>query len=269
MSESVLCQKQSHVARITLNRPERGNAINLENLGALKALLDDAIDDSDLRVIVIEGSSGVFCRGMDFEYLLGEQGHGITTSFSAPYLEVVMTIRNSPKPVIAAIDGEVLAGGMGIALACDIVLATPRSVFGLSEVLFGLIPAYVFPFLLDRLPLKKARFVVLSSRTFTAHESYGLGIVDDLAEEGRLEKKVTKYLKRLLYSSPAALALTKRYSDDISGRQIKEAVQVAGDQLTSLLNDGENIEAIRSFMAGEKMSWMVRYRRPKPDKEAS
>lgn len=275
MSESVLCQRYSHVARITLNRPERGNAVNIENLTALKELLDEAIGDDDVRAIVLEGRDGVFCRGMDFRFLLEQRSesrsepekHGVgelSSSFSAPYLRAVMTLRNSPKPVIAAIDGDVLAGGMGLALACDMVLATRgRSTFGLSEVLFGLIPAYVFPFLLERVTFKRARYLVLSSKKLTAEEALQFGIVDDLADDDALERKLSEHLKRVLYSSPQALALTKSYSDVIARQQIEEAVETAGDQLTALLNDEKNIDAIRSFLEGDKMSWMVRYRRPK------
>jgi enoyl-CoA hydratase/carnithine racemase len=240
--------------------------VNAENLAALGQSLENAIDDADIRAIVVEGSGGVFCRGMDFRHLLASRGRSkgnIGRDFSEPYIRAVMRIRNSPKPVVAAIDGEVLAGGMGLALACDIVLATERSVFGLSEVLFGLIPAYVFPFLLERVPLKRARFLVLSSKTFAAPEAHRLGIVDDLAADDALEKLLTRYLKRLLYSSPAALALTKSYSDRIHAKPIAEAAEHAGVQLTQLLNDKNNIDAISAFLEGDKMPWMARYKRPR------
>ena len=148
VEKSVLYDLHNHVARIKLNRPKQGNVVNEDNLGLLNQYLDDAVNDENCRVIVIEGSCGVFSRGMDFKNLLKNSGEEISLEFSRPYIDGVMKIRNSPKPVIAAIDGEVLAGGMGIALSCDIVLATEQSLFGLSEVIFGLIPAYVLPFLL-------------------------------------------------------------------------------------------------------------------------
>ena len=152
---------------------------------------------------------------------------------------------------------------MGIALACDMVFATKRSIFGLSEVIFGIIPAYVFPFLLERVPFKKARFIVLSSSKFSAEEFYRLGIIDEIAEDEKLEKVLTKYIKRLLCSSPSALALTKSYSDFIFKQNINDAVKTAANQLTELLNEKKNIQAIKSFVDGESIPWMVKYKRKK------
>ena len=247
MSEPVLYSLQSHVARLTLNRPENGNVVNAETLAAIQSGLDAALADGDCRAVVIEGREGVFCRGMDFPATLKEAEGGLDDAFAEPYGRVVTTIRNSPKPVVAAVDGEVLAGGMGIALACDIVLATPGSVFGLSEVLFGLIPAYVFPFLLERMPYKKARFMVLSSQKFSAAQARDLGVVDEVAED--LEKALTRYLKR--------------YSDRIQGEQLRQALSVAGQQLTALLRDNGTIEAITAFLEGDRMPWAAKYRRPR------
>lgn len=263
MEKSVLYDLHSHVARIKLNRPGQGNVVNDDNLLLLNNYMDEAVKDKDCRVIVIEGSDGVFSRGMDFKNLLKNTDKKISLEFSKPYIDAVMKIRNSPKPVIAAIDGEVLAGGMGIALSCDIIIATERSLFGLSEVIFGLIPAYVFPFLLERVTLKKARYIVMSSKKFSAGEYFNLGIIDDLAEDEKLERKLTEYIKRLLYSSPSALAITKSYTDKITGLNISDAVKVAGEQLTELLNEKKNIEAIQSFMEGGSVDWMVKYRRKK------
>ncbi len=260
VKEPVICELKSYVSRIVLNNPERGNVVNNNNLELLYKFVKESNDNPDCRVIVIEGKDGVFCRGMDFQNLIKNADNGVKEEWSEPYIRAVMEIRNSSKPVIASIDGDVLAGGMGIALACDIVLATKRSNFGLSEVIFGIIPAYVFPFLLERVNFKKSRFMVLSSRKFTAEESFGLGVVDDIADDDKLEKKLKEYLKRLLSSSPDALALVKRYSDDINGQNIKDAAVVAQQTLTALLNQKKNIDAIKSFLEGDSLEWVVKYK---------
>lgn len=260
---SVISETHSFVTRIKLNNPERGNVVNEDNLELLHKYITEAIKSDDCRVIVIEGSEGVFSRGMDFQNLLKHTDKEIKPDFSRPYIDAVMAIHDSPKPVIAAIDGEVLAGGMGIALACDIMIATKRSIFGLSEVLFGIIPAYVFPFLLERVPFKKARFIVLSSKKFTAEQFFNMGIIDELTEDDQHEKKIMEYIKRLLYSSPEALSLVKSYSDSISHKELNRATDIAGLQLTSLLNNKENINAIKSFLEGEPVKWAVRYKKKK------
>lgn len=263
-SDGVRYGVHDHVARITLCRPERGNVVNLELLTALEQRLAEAGADRDVRAVVLEGSGGVFCRGMDFRALLAARSAGqVDEAFSAPYARVALAIRDSAKPVVAAVDGEVLAGGMGLALACDAVLATRRSTFALSEVLFGLIPAYVFPFLLERVPLKRARYLTVASRRLEAEEAARFGLVDELVDDDGLERKLTELLRRLLASSPDALALVKRYSDLVAREPIADAVRAASAQLTALLNQRETVDAIAAFLDGEGMAWAASYRRPR------
>ncbi len=264
MTDAVLFDLHSHVARITLNRPEKGNVVNQENLEMLREYLLAAEQDKECRAVVIQGREGVFSRGMDFGFMLKQsEKEGIDLDFGAPYARAVLQIRNSSKPVIAAVDGEVLAGGTGIALAADIVVATERSVFGLSEVLFGIIPAYVFPLLLERVSFKRARCMVLSSAKFDARTAFQFGVFDEVVPEERLEKTLTGHLKRLLFASPDALAAVKRYSDDIFGEKMDDAMKKAANQLSSLLKETKNTDAIKAFMEGEMMPWAVRYRKKK------
>lgn len=258
--EVVVKEIKSHVITITLNNPEKGNVVNNDNLFLLKKFVDEANNDDDIRVIVIRGRDGVFSRGMDFKNMLSHSNE-ITEDFSRPYLDTVMAIRNSKKPVIAAVDGDVLAGGMGIMLACDIVIATRRSSFGLSEVIFGLIPALVFPLLLERLSLKRARSMVISSKRVTTEDAVNIGLIDEVVEDDKLDKKLVEYFQRLLFSSPEALSLVKEYTDRITDNKIQEKMEEANRQLTELLQQEKNLDAIRSFLDGEKLSWSTRYKR--------
>ena len=262
MSDSVLYNVHSHVARITLNRPEAGNVVNEENLTLLHDLIERAENDDDIRAVVLAGRDGVFSRGMDFRFMLGKSmAEGIAPDFGAPYAKAVLKIRNSKKPVVAAVDGVALAGGTGLVLACDIVIATERSEFGLSEVLFGIIPAYVFPLLLERVSLKRARYMVLSSEKITAKEAKRFGIFDQVVEEGALEKALTAVLKRLCFASPDALAVVKAYSDDIFGRKMDDAMVRAEKQLSALLQDKRNTDAVQAFLDGEMPAFAVRYKK--------
>jgi enoyl-CoA hydratase/carnithine racemase len=266
MSEPVITEFHNNVLTITLNSPETGNVVNLKSLNLIIKYIERANRDDECRVIVIKGRDGVFSRGMDFNFMLEQAEDGIDLNFSRPYKDAVLAIRNSKKVTIAAIDGDVLAGGMGLVLACDIVISTSRSIFGLSEVLFGIIPAYVFPLLLERVTLKTARFIVLSSEKFGAGDALRYGIVDDIAGDDNLEKAVVFYIKRLLASSPDALALVKTYSDYIYKTgfdSMDDAMVAAGKTLTELLKDNDVTSAIKHFMEGDKMPWAVRYRKKK------
>ncbi|MBP7553323.1 MAG: enoyl-CoA hydratase/isomerase family protein [Spirochaetes bacterium] len=258
---SVLYELEEYVAWITLNNPLKGNVVNNDNLPLISDFIESANDDGNCRVIVLQGKEGVFSRGMDFENLIKNSKVGeIKNYFTDPYKKAVLAIRNSNKPVIAAIDGDVLAGGMGLVLASDIVISTKRSIFGLSEALFGIIPAFVFPFLLERTSYKRARYMVLSTKKFSAEDAFKFGIVDEITDDDRLNKSIKDIIKRLLYSSPAALALTKKYSDELTNNKISEAVDFAQNQLTELLNVEENVNNIKSFIEGEKPGWAISYK---------
>lgn len=262
--QQVVSEGHNFVTTIRLNQPQKGNVLNLNNMSLLFDMVQKAIHSNDCRIIVIEGSKGVFSRGMDFRYIIDNRDEIVnSSSFTKVYADVLMLLRDSPKPVISVVDGEAIAGGLGIVLACDIVLASSNSIFALSEVLFGLIPAYVLPFLLERVSLKKARFMVLSSQKFTAEAMYYSGIVDEVIDQSQLQKRLRDYLKRLLFSNPEALCLVKRYSDNIFENKLRDSLIEAERQLNDLLSDKSKIDAINSFQNGDKMPWSVNYKKRK------
>ena len=122
------------------------------------------------------------------------------------------------------------------------------------------IPAFVFPFLLERVSYKRARHLVLTSKKFSCSEAYTFGVVDEAVEDERFNKTVKDTIKRLLYSSPEALALTKSYSDKLTDNKIDESVDFAQNQLTELLNIEKNVNVIKSFIEGEKPEWALSYK---------
>jgi len=250
----------SYVSRIILNAPKSGNVIAEENMELFLQYFKEAVESDTCRVIVIEGREGVFCRGLDFNYIVKDANISNADTFANLYKNILKLIYYSPKPVIAAIDGEVLAGGMGLILAADIVIATERSTFCLSEVLFGLIPALIFPFLLERVSFKTARFLVLSSSKIDACKADRIGVVDEVIKDGDLEKELKQHLKRLLFSSPDALALTKRYSDKLQNINLDSKLEHAQKTLAQLLKNKDNIKAINSFLDGGHPDWVISYK---------
>jgi len=258
----IIRHSENYVTTITMNSPETGNLINEESMSLFSTYLNEAVESEECRVIIIRGKDGVFSNGLDFPELIENFRDEIKKEFTAPYKNVLKTIHASPKPVISAIDGSASAGGMGFVLASDVALATKVSTFALSEVLFGLIPAIVFPFLLERVPFKKARYLVLTSEKFDAEEACRIGIIDHVADTSEnMEKKIVRYIKRFLYSSPSALSLTKQYSDKLVESRLDTSLQYAQDTLTQLLNDKQNKEAIKTFLEGGLPDWAVRYKK--------
>lgn len=243
-----------HTAWITLASPATGNTLHQESLCLLKQYIDAARQDCGVRLIILQGQTQVFCRGMDFTKLLHQAA---VEEFTTPYMDTVMALRDCEKPVLTFVDGDVLAGGMGLVCASDIVLATENASFGLSEVFFGLIPAYVLPLLLERVPFKKARYLALSARRIKADEAHTIGLVDEVIPAAQSRAKLREYRQRLLFSSPDALGLVKSYTDTLLTADLKRAMLKARIQLEKLLMDKQTITTIREFQEGGSMPWNV------------
>lgn len=229
-------------------------------LAQLLALLQEAEESRRCRVLVIESTPGVFCRGMDLEFLVAHAGEDQSEKLGA-YARCMERLRGSQKPVICLIDGEAMGGGVGLAAAADVVIATARARFALPECVLGLIPAMVLPLLCERMPVQKARWLALSSRSIGAEEASAIGLVDELVEGPiQLEQALRATLKRLLRASPKAVARLKRYSSEIATLSRADALELGAERTAADLIELETIAAIRGFIAGESPPWFERYR---------
>ncbi|MFO7565313.1 MAG: enoyl-CoA hydratase/isomerase family protein [Enhygromyxa sp.] len=243
-------------------RPGRRGEVVFDGAGLAKLdeLLQEAEETKRCRVLVIESMPGVFCRGMDLEFLVAHAGEDQSDKLAA-YAQCMERLRGSPKAVICLIDGEAMGGGVGLAAAADLVIATARARFALPECVLGLIPAMVLPLLCERMPVQKARWMALSSRSVTADEAASIGLVDELVEGPiQLEQALRRALKRLLRASPSAVARVKRYSSEIATLSRADALELGAQRTAKDLIELETIAAIRGFMAGESPPWFERYR---------
>ncbi|PRP99868.1 Carnitinyl-CoA dehydratase [Enhygromyxa salina] len=235
-------------------------ALDGAGLDQLNALLEAAQESPRCRVIVIESAPGVFCRGMDLEFLVAHAGEDQSAKLAA-YARCMERLRGSAKAVICLIDGEAMGGGVGLAAAADLVVATTRSSFALPECVLGLIPAMVLPLLCERMPVQKARWMALSSRRVEADEALAMGLVDELVEgPTELEQTLRRILKRLLRASPQALARVKRYTSEIATLSRVDALELGARQTATDLLEPETIAAVQGFIAGESPPWFERYR---------
>lgn len=229
-------------------------------LARLDALIGEAEASKRCRVIVVESAPGVFCRGMDLQFLVNHAGEDQSDKLHI-YAKCMERLRSSAKVVICLVDGEATGGGVGLVAAADLVIATARSRFSLPECVLGLIPAMVLPLLCERMPVQKARWMALSSRSVKAEEALALGLVDELAEGPiELEQTLRRTLKQLLRASPRAIARLKRHSSEIATLPRVEALERGAEQTSQDLLELETIAAIKGFMAGESPPWFERYR---------
>ncbi|WP_218081866.1 enoyl-CoA hydratase/isomerase family protein [Anthocerotibacter panamensis] len=246
------------VAQITLADAERGNALNAPLLRALVQALRSATMDPHCRVILLKAEGPDFCQGLD----LGQIDVRPDLALGRVFLECLTLIADAPCPVVACVAGKVTGGGLGLVAACDLVLADRAAVFMLSEVIVGMIPALIAPFLLGRLPVARVRYLALSSRGIPAAEAQIFGLVDEVAPD--LAEAVHRQVQRLLSSSPEAMATSKRYLTRLTGTR-EEQTDLAMAELQHWLSAPARVEAIQNFAQGLTPPWFQKYRKQRHD----
>lgn len=191
----------------------------------VERLRADLQSEKEALFVTLEGDSGAFCEGLDLSSLSGTDIE--SSAALASFADLLRAIEEAPRPVIAMVDGPALGGGVGLAAAADLVLASPHATFALPETLFGLIPAMVFPPLARRVGHTRARWLALSAARVSAREACRLGLVDEVADD--LEGALGRHAHRLQRLDPRALAATKsiavaydsgpaRYRDEAAAR---------------------------------------------------
>jgi methylglutaconyl-CoA hydratase len=208
---TILVAEVEGVLRVTLNRPERRNAMTPEMQMELIAAMEEAAS-SDCRVVVFAGAGEAFCAGLDLSSLqsMNDKTAAEHTADAERIARLFRTLYELPKPTIAVVHGAAIAGGTGLATMCDFTLAAPGARFGYTEVRIGFVPAVVSAFLMLQIGEKQARVLLLTGRLFAAEEALRLGLVNEVVEAERLEARVLEIVTVLNANSPEALAATKR-----------------------------------------------------------
>jgi enoyl-CoA hydratase/carnithine racemase len=215
---------------------------------------------------VISAAGPDFCKGMDFDFVLSRSSS--LKKVSAPFVECLMLISSSSKPVIGCVEGTVAGGGVGLVAACDLVIANESASFTLPEVIVGMIPALITPFLLRRMAPARVQYLALSSRTLSAMEAKTSGLVDELAEGG-IHDVLRNQLQRLFRSSPAGLLEVKRYFDRLRGDQLRRDIQTALEQFDAWVEQPGVIESVRTFAEGFTPPWFQKYKERRDAEKAS
>jgi len=236
--------------------------IDRDGVIVLAGLLDDVEASGECRVLVLEGQEGSFCQGMDLSYLAAHPGEDVSGE-THEYARCLDRMRRLRQVVIAVVDGSANGGGLGLAAAADVVVATARSTFGLPEVVLGLVPAIVLPVLLERMTSHHARLLALSG-SVEATKAAEMGLVDYVvAEPERLERKVRAVIKHGLRCNPISVAGVKKLSDDLDGLSRTAGLERGADLTAELIADSNRLADIEGFLKGEPLPWFDRYRPPK------
>lgn len=246
---------------MTIHRIQVPPALDVWSTSELADSVERAISRPG-GVILLAGADGTFCRGIDFTALLAAEDAGAlevecARSVSA-FVRCVWLIHSCGKPVVAAVDGETLAGGVGLAAACDLVVATERSTFGMPETLFGLIPAITLPVLLERMTPQKARLVTMTASSYGAAEAQAMGLVDVVTSAEALEPTVRAHARSFVRASPDAVGALKRFCADLVFPEGRAVLERGGEMTRTLLQREHVGQAIREFMAGGRLPWEAR-----------
>src|SRR4051794_26267425 len=199
------------IATITLNRPEKRNAVSFQLVDDLIGALKE-IETSDSQVVIITGAGKAFCAGLDLEELKSLIGKSQEQNLkdSSTMANLFRTIYDFSKPTIAAVNGAAIAGGTGIATMCDFTLAVPEAKFGYTEVRIGFVPAIVSSFLVLQVGHKLARDFLLTGRLFDAAEAHRIGLINEVLEADRLLPRARELASQIMEASPSSVRATKR-----------------------------------------------------------
>lgn len=231
-SQVVLLTIADEIARITLNRPEKRNALNSQVIEGLKDALMRAGGDSAVRAIILTGAGADFCSGADLAALQKISTASVEENLedARSLMELFTLIRSIRLPVIAAVRGRALAGGCGLATACDIILAARSSRFGYPEVKIGFVPAMVMAILRRNVSEKRAFEMVTLGAEIGAEDAASFGLVNHIMDDEGFESEVDSFVQRFLKTSGPAVGLTKRLLYLTDAMSFEDALQFGVDE---------------------------------------
>jgi methylglutaconyl-CoA hydratase len=230
-SNIVLYSLEDSVARITLNRPEKRNALNEAMLAELKAALRQASNDAAVRVAVITGAGQDFCSGADLAALQKIADGSVSDNMddARSLMDLFVLVRQVGIPVVAAVRGKALAGGCGLASACDIVLASSTAKFGYPEVKIGFVPAMVMAILRRNVSEKRAFELTTRGGEIDAETARDFGLVNQVFDNEDFEASVAAYVRGFERMSKSAVALTKQLLYQMDGMAFGDALETGVD----------------------------------------
>ena len=259
MTTSLKIEREGHVARITLNRPEVRNAFNDSVIAELTATFSALGQDPTLRAVVLAAEGKAFCAGADLNWMKAMAGYSWdeNKADAAKLAEMLWTIYSCPVPVIARVQGDVYAGGVGLVSVCDVVVAVDTAGFCLSEAKLGLLPATIGPYVVRALGEQASRRYFVTAERFSAIEAHRLGLVHELASAETLDEKVDALTSSLIANGPAAVRACKQLVQDVAHAPITaELRDDTARRIADIRASAEGRDGVQSFLNKSKPSWL-------------
>ncbi|MEY5097504.1 MAG: hypothetical protein RJA36_223 [Pseudomonadota bacterium] len=247
-------------ATVTLTRPELRNAFNDEVIADLTRAFTELGQRDDLRAIVLAAEGLAFCAGADLNWMrrMADYDRAQNLADAARLAEMLRVIHACPKPVVARVQGDVYAGGMGLVACCDIAISVDSAHYCLSETRLGLLPATISPYVMRAMGPRAAQRYCLSAERFDAAEALRIGLVHEVVAANRLDERVDAVVKALLNASPAAVRACKRLLQDVAQREIDAALIAATvEAIADIRASTEGREGVKAFLQKRQPSWLA------------
>lgn len=248
----------NRIGYITLNRPDKRNALSFEVVKELKEAFAKMEKDDAVKVIVLKANGDVFCSGADLSYLQKLQGFSYEENLedSNHLKELFAQIYTLHKVVIAQVQGHALAGGCGLATVCDFTFSVPEAKFGYTEVKIGFIPAIVMVFLLRKIGEARAKQLLLSGDLVKAEDALRLGLITKVVSKESLEADVNTFAQTLVTTNSShAMMLTKQMIAQVQSMPLEEALTHAASMNAQARASADCKKGVAAFLNKEKLTW--------------
>ncbi|MCS0631225.1 enoyl-CoA hydratase/isomerase family protein [Telluria mixta] len=257
--DTVEISVEDKVATITLNRPDVRNAFNETTIADLAMAFDEVGREEQIRAIVLAAKGPAFCAGADLNWMKKMAGYSReeNEADALRLADMLCTIYFSPKPVVAKVQGDCYAGGMGLVAVCDIVVASEGMNFCLSEVKLGLIPATISPYVIKAMGEQASRRYFLTAERFDAREAKRLGLAHEVVPAEALDATVDGIVKALVNNSPNAVREAKKLVRDIARLPIDDMLLAdTARRIAHIRASAEGREGVASFLQKRKPAWL-------------
>jgi len=249
---------EARIGYITLNRPEKRNALNYEVVSELKYAFDRAENDETCKVIVLQANGEVFCAGADLQYMqaLAHNTYQENLSDSTHLMQLFQQINTLRKVVIAQVHGHAIAGGCGLASVCDLVFAVPEAKFGYTEVKIGFIPAIVSVFLLRKIGEARTKQLLLTGDLMMAEQAKEMGLINYVVAAPELDQIVFDFAQKMCRENSAqSMELTKEMLYRVPDMELNQSLTYAAEMNAVARGTADCQRGMAAFVNKEKLSW--------------
>jgi methylglutaconyl-CoA hydratase len=260
MSNTLKITVAQHVGSITLNRPDIRNAFNDEVIVEITQAFAELGQRNDVRCIVLAAEGTAFCAGADLNWMrrMADFSREENLADAGKLAEMLRVIYECPKPTVARVQGDVVAGGMGLVACCDVAVSVDTAGYCLSEVKLGLIPATISPYVIRALGARASHRYFLTAERFSPHEALRLGLVHEVVSSDQLDAKVDEITQALVKNSPNAVKVCKKLLHEVAYQEISQPlVAKTVEGIADIRSSAEGREGVSAFLSKRKPSWLA------------